>query len=518
MAETESVVASTLDPQTTGVGGAISIRRESLLFWTCWGAYAVLALFCVLSLRHFYSDGCSFFADVLLQKGLYICNNFRRASYPPTQWPVLLCVNVLGIRDLKILAFVYGGAQYFVPLIGLVLARACTERTETALRLWPLLGFGLYFASSSFLMFHETWMLLTYFWICLCVLVSRKPIRLWSGLLLLACLVGVSRSYESFVTLGWVLLLAAVLRLRRPEAKSVLERMASGLAIVASLYGIGAALYTIVFPIDPFNRTTFREAIVIHFVFPTTWLALLVVGGLGAAVAGRAFRMVAWGLFAGACLLGIAIAATPYITPQWIAPVTQYLSRVQTLYLPFLLGLGAVASVYGLPAVRTGAIFWQTPGSPEGQFDGGRWDWPRLEWFGRMSLAVVVGASLLFHFGATLQWRQYLALMREDVRAKRGVVPFEECAVARASAESAKPHADPRQFDWSWTIPTLTILLSGLEGGPVTTIVASSSDGWQPFDPHRAEQLPDLSDYGIVYQLPSADQDGRDKRPDPAAK
>ncbi len=110
-----------------------------------------------------------------------------------------------------------------------------------------------------------------------------------------------------------------------------------------------------------------------------------------------------------------------------------------------------------------------------------------VRWFA--ALAVVVFA---FQGRMTLEWHRHLALFRAEVFDARGVIPF--------PLEGPFSEARSLQFSWSWTSPVRSIVFQALELREVRAIMLNrNATGWQPFDPRVPGDLPDLSQFGVVY-------------------
>ena len=99
-------------------------------------------------------------------------------------------------------------------------------------------------------------------------------------------------------------------------------------------------------------------------------------------------------------------------------------------------------------------------------------------------------AVLLWQVGASWVWVQFTRTFTEVLDTRSGLVPFEATDLGRF------------HFDQFWTVPSLSILLCGIERRPVKAMVLNPSFGtWQPFDPKVKATLPPLGAYHVRYAL-----------------
>ena len=111
-----------------------------------------------------------------------------------------------------------------------------------------------------------------------------------------------------------------------------------------------------------------------------------------------------------------------------------------------------------------------------------------------MVLCILAVFQTAWHWLATKQWSGYLALFATELKEHKGFVDFEDTLLR----EQCIDRQSIGNMNWGWTTPAMSIVLS--EHGNVQTLISiPRNGGWQPFDPLRVDELPDLSPYGISY-------------------
>jgi hypothetical protein len=165
---------------------------------------------------------------------------------------------------------------------------------------------------------------------------------------------------------------------------------------------------------------------------------------------------------------GSVVAVLPLVGV--VRPWLQYAARVQGLYVPLILG--------GLAALDRYAIW---PASANRTKCHAQL-WRLTAW--------TCAVTVFFHCGATNQWNRYRAVIVQELAEHRGLIAFERSA------------APSYEFNWGWTMPSLSIALSALNLGSVSAIIENpDSPRWQPIDPENPATLPDLRPYGVPTVL-----------------
>ena len=94
---------------------------------------------------------------------------------------------------------------------------------------------------------------------------------------------------------------------------------------------------------------------------------------------------------------------------------------------------------------------------------------------------------------ATQRWNAYIAAVEQRLAASTGLVAWESIMGSVDERDSR----EWRLMIWTWTMPSLSIVLS--RDGRVASMILNPADasGWQPFDPSRSKSLPIVR--GVAY-------------------
>jgi hypothetical protein len=114
-----------------------------------------------------------------------------------------------------------------------------------------------------------------------------------------------------------------------------------------------------------------------------------------------------------------------------------------------------------------------------------------------------------FQLGSTARWDDYRSVLLGGLAEHRGVIEYEDSTVGtsveferRGRSAEVLLDRNVEQFNWGWTMPSLSVSLSALNLGSVSTIICvPQGNEWQPFDPQRHEEIPDLSEFGVRRDL-----------------
>ena len=112
-------------------------------------------------------------------------------------------------------------------------------------------------------------------------------------------------------------------------------------------------------------------------------------------------------------------------------------------------------------------------------------------------IVVTLGiAASLWHIQATAKWSAFLADFRTVLVTNTGIIP----AAALLQPPEARSAQLAKMMMWSWTNPDLSILAAPRRC--VTSIVANSTAGWQPYNLQDPATLPRIPGLTYVYLLP----------------
>jgi hypothetical protein len=335
------------------------------------------------------------------------------------------------------------------------------------------------------------------------------PERLSLGLsaLLIGLAVMATCAYETYLFLAWPLVICAWNRGRAAWNERRYGELATCVACaLLFLMSFAIALQSTLVPRDEANRANFAFSMLLHLVYPPVWYSLLVIASV-CWCARWTERPRGWSIMRSVTFgCGLLVALLP--VAGFVAPPLQHIARVQGLYVPLILG-GFVLFTFRfrqpapcIPKVRLDEL------------------WRLTAW----TCAVAIG----FQCGATYQWNRYRNLFLRDLAEHRGVVPYNEFNMASPVFEQLIGNDDYRSallnefakepgqslqrlalsqfnFGFGWTMPSLSVALSAVNLGTISTIIeAPDVVRWQPFDPRDPTAIPDLGDYGVsnVIEMP----------------
>lgn len=411
----------------------------------------VVALFDSSSLRGLYGDGSNFLYHLLRTRDFVHANPSRLCTEWLTQVPVVLALRA-GAVDLPALILLHSATLVLMPVALWLLALARLYR-DPAFWLVFLLFCIVYF-NVGFFAIGEYNLAYALVALALAILSGRARIGLgWAVVALLAGL-GLLAAYEAMLYLGPLLVLAGVVRLWKggepPAVRAVLL-----LAILAYAAGTGVAVY---FVLNPGHPEQLAAAMAFFAAMHNRLLALSVafaIGWIGLSAP------VGW-MRRGGLFLGIACLAGLVLPSSWPLPHQHYEAR--TLVGLALFGLG------GLLALRFVAIArWPSLVRVD----------PRAPVLALLFFAALTVSNLVY----SLDYRAHLALFRDEVRARSGLVAVEDTRLLDGRLA---------RYGWIWTYPLMSLLL---RDGPDQAIILNPRGyhGYQSFDP--AAGVSDFREY-----------------------
>lgn len=463
--------------------------RFRLLAWLSAAAFVVTGIAYVLVNRCLFADGTGFLYRQLLDRKVFNPVAYRYVSSCAQQVPMTLAMNVFHCWDLRRLTMLWGASLYALPMIGLGLSWFAVRNWNPLYFVFPLLSHAILFLNTGFCLFHESWTMTALYWVVLLMLLNPAGMNLPRMVLLLLFASLGTRTYESYMFLAVPLLAAVAFRWKRTRGEgNRWEPATLGLLIPIIVYGVVAAILEVRHPYDASNRQSFREAVWSHLDVAPVRFSLLLLLAVCVVLLFPRHRRVQFVAAVLCTLYGVFVFLTPWLFPGRIDPMGQYVARVQTIYVPFVLG---AASLW----IAAGPGRLVAPWSMEWKGDRSQEASKLLA--GLTLLGVVVSAG--FQIGCCWRWNHYLQVFRDDLRVRRGQIPFAESAVGR---EPAAGELDLRSYTWSWTMPQLSIFLSALDGHPVRAVVRTQiPGGWELFKPDQQADYPSLSKYGVIYDF-----------------
>ena len=107
------------------------------------------------------------------------------------------------------------------------------------------------------------------------------------------------------------------------------------------------------------------------------------------------------------------------------------------------------------------------------------------------AVAVLGVCQCVWTMGATVAWANMVTALRFELAHSPGVVPYESSVLAKRTFRGMPME----QLHMVWPLLPMSIVLGGTPD--VSSVIFDERYPFAPFDPRHAEQLPDLSRFGI---------------------
>ena len=438
--------------------------------------YLLSIAYVVVTQRTFYADGAHYFLKLLEERSFIYGDDFaRHYAHYVTQFPIVILIRIFDVKDIEILSYAFGLGLYFPQLISLWLCYSIARRKNIYFMLFPIIAiFGIYM-NVSFMSVHESHVISNIFWPMLFYLVLKDELAWKDGIVLILLGVVFTRSYESALFLGSILLVVTVLTMRERWQKTSLRTKATWIILTALLVGsIVIAAYSIIFPRCPDNETAFLSSFSTIFEDLPALLSFFYILIISLSIFSRKFTE---SIFYKAIFVLLAcatafISLTPLIMPEFTKPYLQYPARV---YMTYMLPLFSIVAYF----VLKGTII-----VPEGT-------WKKIA----ALVAVLVIGQTVWQTLATKQWDGFRHVFKDELAQHSGAVPFEDTILTQEMIGDQL--IEP--MDWEWINPTLSIVWSKHQN--VKTIILNPpSSGWQPFDPLNVNSLPKIEGFGFSFK------------------
>lgn len=464
-------------------------------------AFAVLGCYRTWSQEHLYADGAHYFLGLLEHRAVADWYSARQFAFLVTQWPTVFLLRDLGCRDINLVCLTYGATLFLLPLIGILPAWWAARRAPGEYLVYPILSQSMLFLDTSFFIISETHVAAAIFWPLLYLLLFSERWTMGRAMLLIGLAVLATRMYESYLFLAWPLLFVAWRRGQSAwSAGRRADSLICGVCGLLFLTGFAVALYFTIFPRDPFQQGIFAVSLLAHVAYPPVWFSLLSLAGVLWCLLFPE-RRCCWRMMHKLTIgCGLFVALLPIC--GFVVPGLQFVARVQSLYLPLVLGGLAIMRYYDkLPPTTTNRS---------------------VELFRLASWACAV--AVVFQSGAVAQWNGYRSILSRELARNRGVIDYDESAMAGPMLEklvereyvsywlcefaqhpgNVLKQLELAQFNFGigGYMPSLSVALSALNLGEVTTIINSpDSLRWQAFDARDLASIPDLREYGVPTVL-----------------
>lgn len=404
--------------------GASEVRKWAVLF------FAIIsgALWLGFSVDTYFSgDGCFYFTIILGKEGFTNISPSRVHAEFLSQWPLVWAVQ-LGVRDLKVLEFLFGFGLWFPWILGFGTSLYAT-RERPSLIFFYLISLASLNLAGWCLLYGEHMVLLTIAWPILYLGILRRPLSGMEQLLLALLLFIHMRLYETAIASGTIF--GLLFAFRGWLAKSPRERVGNFLFMALALASVFIAAHWILYPRDPGNRGHFLKAIIDSLGHPYPWMGLFFV-----VFATWGYFLSSWRAYLAAGVLPLLIGISSLFingVPGGISFSTRTLTL--TVLPVFMLGAG-MASLSRLRFTK-------------------RW---------LLSVLALVTALSLLHIRHFQSWMEFRTAFKEILKTERGIV---------------KPADHDDINHWGWTNGILSYVWS--EGEVLAIIVNTREEGYEPF-------------------------------------
>jgi hypothetical protein len=450
----------------------ISARAQKNIFndagnryWPLMLAMAALGmLVCVFVHRHLYGDGCYYLIKVLERRAFTTFEPTRLFAQYIMEGPLWAAIHWLHITNFRILSWIYGATLFLHPIVSLWGCWHILKKRNRALMILPALSWACLSLCTSFFIISESWVGVSLFWpIYFLLLYDKHKLRKMEGLFLIAMCVASIRVYEGFFISASLLAFLAYRRVHRSlklhefDIPAILALFCLGVTIVADLHWS-------IFPRDPGNRISLLKGIFVFFRCPPAYsIAFAVI--LFTRWDRRKSKAMAF------CIVVFLLAAFVWAFVPWISVLSIKPNRHADIrFINNLLPAGL--GILPFAAIKIRSLR------------------PSFGRFRRIAFAGFAFAALLWQFAGCVAWQQYIKDFSEILSSDRGYLELKDTRLSRCG------------FDWPWTMPCMSIVLSAIEGKPLKTIVLNRPDcGWEPFNPRKPSEYPDLSRYGVRYEI-----------------
>lgn len=443
-------------------------RSWKLWFIVLLAAFSLLAIVCTLTHRYLFADGAGFFLGLLTNQKVSDFFPTRYFTHVVTQLPTVVLLHDLGLRDVKLAGMVYGATLFFIPIMGLTATWCAARQAPVHYLIFPFLSHAILTLNSSLMISNDSYPAVWVFWCLLYLLTFTDRWNLFRAVMVLVLAFLSTRMYESFLFLAWPLFYVAWQRgVAARRARNGFELIVCAIAGLMFIVSAGVALYSMVFPFHAGNRGDFLRATLVHLAYVPVLFSLLIVFGMCWQIfctrrpPGRFFWIIV-------VTSGIFVAASPVLGlhQPWFF---QYASRVQSLYIPLLLGSLVAINPPALRECRVDAENRQTH----------LW----------IQLVLTCLVTMIFQGPATWRWMNYRQGIVQALSNQRGQFYSE-------------PLDLPKEFEWGWAMPALSVTLCAIDLGSIPTIIPNPElNGWIIFDAQNPAEFPDISDYGIPNDL-----------------
>ncbi len=447
--------------------------------------YFLHVIYAVIENRFLFADGVHFFVHILEHVNIYTGGRPEQRLFADslTQAPLLIAIKA-GIRNFPTLGYIYG-SSFFLPYMVCIIIWMWATRLQTE---YMIFLFVFLFASamnSEFFIVSESHAAAAVYFSLIPLILYKEP---WNPSTVLVAIILAAfslRSYESMLFFGPILAVMALWR--GLECRSFRARAAWVCFACWFIASGSIPLLELMYPAEPEGITSgtfahqafsllhdnmlsvFFGSVDRHYSGTLSLFAIILLGVayMKSPTKEKLFPFAIW-TFAIVCAVVLVLL---YLIPELMETRLHYKARTLNVIIPALLGV--VLFIIKVKSIELDTDFFRRG----------------------FTIVLVLGMfQMTWHALATRQWAGYLKVFTTELDAHKGLLLYDDSILDNRRVG----HQSIANMNWSWTMPEMSIVLA--HNGVVETIINDPCGvGWQPFDPSKAEQLPDLSRYGITY-------------------
>lgn len=399
--------------------------------------------------KHLSADGVYYFCYILDNRDFtYIDWSRQHANYL-IEWLVLLGVKS-GIKDVRILSWLFGAGIYLMFLFSFLLCNAVLPKKDKVLLIFPIASMIAFNMSGDYILIGEHHAMELLSWPIL-FLVRRDDLGWMKQFLLWALLIVYSCLHQSAVFTGLIFLGFVVLRLiKARDRRLILRNVITGMLCLAV---IGIAMYTIIYPRSEANKDSFISAIPIAIFSRDVMIqeVFLLLFAIALFIKNKKFVYISLApiLFYLIMLFYVHQGATAY---QSFASRTLSMS-----VLPVMIIFSLVFTFLKLQITKRAAIVFS------------------------IYSVVMVSGNIYY----SREWIDFKDKFIQTMESNKGFVPIEKTELSQD------------KLDWNWNNSLLGIVWSP---SCVKSIILNQPDLiWEPFNPKKKLILKDNVKYDPIF-------------------
>ena len=442
--------------------------------------YLVHIFYIIISQRFFYADGVHYFLKLLEEKTfIYADDSARHFAHYVTQFPLVIFINIFKNKSIETLSFVYGASLFMPQIISLILCFYVSKKRDIRIMVFPIISLFAITINMSFMIVHESNVILNIFWPLLFYILLVERYKLWDYFIVLTLGVIFLKCYEVAVFLGLILFIVTTIILFSKKnilpINTIIILIALMILFMISIY---IAYQSIVHPRCPLNKEAILSGGILVFKSFSILLSILFIIIITILFLVPKFpnSIIYRFLYIALFIFCIFTSFMPILYPEITSPNLQYGARVCVLILLPLFSVLAVLIING--NIKVSNCSWEKVMDV---------------------IVVLVVSQLLWQIFMTSQWVGFKKIYKSELYKHTGIVKFEETILINENVGIQLI----RPLTWEWNNPSLSLLWSNDKIVKSIILNPHTYKGWEPFDATNISELPDLSEYGIYksYEL-----------------